>query len=174
MLYSNITKIKFQILLIYLLIFISGCSSKIPAKVLEGYESPTLRFYTLEDGSEITLRSFPNRVKVVLFWNTHCGASKRALESLDRLALQFKHYPEESRPVFIGVNLDPSDRLADVKSEIRKRQIYSIFHMMSGNDRHDQAYIQMLGEELPHIALIDKDDTVILVTGDIEELEKKL
>lgn len=150
--------------------FLCGCSSALPGKILVGYESPTLRMYRLEDGSPVTLRSYPGQRKIIIFWNTQCGASRRAMAKLDTIAQRFVQRKDTST-VFIAANLNPSSDLKKVKDQILEKDAFSVEHMMSGNEEYDEAYINVKGNSLPYVVVVERDDTVSAVEDNIDFLQ---
>lgn len=150
--------------LLYSLIslFLIGCGA-VPGKILIGADEPTMRFYRLEDGSELTLQSYPDKRKVIVFWNTHCSASKRALRSIDQFA---SHPANQIDTVYIAANLDDSEELDKVKDTIKELNIYNVENMMSGNNAYDQAFQKVLGDRVPYIVVISADGKIVDIDSD--------
>jgi hypothetical protein len=165
----NFGKLNLQIILFLFSVCLYGCSAPLPGKILVGYESPTFRMYRLEDGSPVTIRTYPGQRKVILFWNTQCGASRRAMAKLDTIAQQFINRKDTST-VFIAANLNSSNDLSKVKEEIIESDAFSLEHMMSGNEEYDEAYLNAKGDSLPHVVVIEKDGTVSHVEDNLDFL----
>ena len=155
-------KRTFRLVLTLLVGVITACGP-IPGKALVGQEAPVMRLYKLADGEEVTLQQFTGKPIVLVFWRTDCGNSKRTLQAIEEYAHQPKN---EGKQILIAANLDPSDRLTEVKSIIAERKLYSFQQMMSGNEENDQAFIRVHGDRVPYIVLIDENGIINDIDSD--------
>lgn len=129
----------------------TSCATTQAKKDLVGTNAGDVLFQDLE-GTQHILDEFKGKTVVLVFWAQWCSRSRSSITALNDLA---RKSAGRSDRVFIAVNIDKLENEGKFKDFIREANVDSFLHAYSGNDVHDQAFIRMDGEELPHIFIID-------------------
>jgi len=149
--------------------FTSGCSS-VPsaAKAMVGNEAPYVRL-TMLDGTSLPLEAYRGKHLALIFWATWCGHSRSTIADFEALAEKYKN---RRNIQFVGVSVDKSEYLTELKGRIKSQELNTMTHAFSGNDIQDESYLAFHGEILPYIVVIDPQGIVRVVasgTGPLED-----
>lgn len=161
----------FRYILTLMLFFAVGCASvSSKAKTMVGQPVPAARL-VLTDGTYTSIDAYRGKDLILQFWACHCNKAKNALLEFAELA---KRFQGTKRLEFIAVNIDKLQDEEKTRKFLVQNKLGYLTHAFSGNDVHDEAYVNLDGEALPYFAVIGKDGTLKLVTLDVSEVEDYL
>ena len=136
---------------------VSGCSTKVNPELV-GEPAPHAMFTRIEDGTRTIIEDYRGKTLVVAFWAASC---RSATPNMKRLAEYAKRFEGRNDVAFVSVSLDKNEDLDKVRERIKYDGYSSMENMFSGNEGYDEAFVNLKGEKLPYIIVVDKFGKII-------------